>query len=453
MFFGGADNKVQTTQALIDAINQGEYEAAESAIQQGADVNCRIKKRGDGYRIALDNELQCKQVDFERPYVNGGRCAEDEILYEVPMVNTTTLLNVISRLDVECRDNQLKLARLLMENGAELGAIDYASYWVSWGPKAPNYFQNTPLLNAIANENHSFALLYMEFLLKLEEDQRKSILDYKDKFIAGFHTALEFAIRRGFSHLATQIVRAGANPNPQPFIFSYGGKSPLHMACMILGQSNIKNRWHPVLGSGLELILTLLEHGAEFNSTVSTDIFTGFDPLFPILQSWKKAELAAFDHIDVACQSLSERPFDYVGACNAPCLSPTKSGQIKHPFLDEDSFLSGLARVYWGLRTRETYLASEQFQTIDKLILQRAILKRIIRDFLAQYEDDSELRSLEESDIEVQEMIDRLLEHPQHEFFYEQLQYGGIIYHADKGIHSLTPLSDDSLSSSSTPSY
>ena len=87
-----------------------------------------------------------------------------EVDYEVRMVGTTTLLNILARKETQKKQGTLELAELLMQRGAELGAIDYASYWEAWGNCAKNYFQNTPLLNAIAIDNQEFAHLYLRFL-------------------------------------------------------------------------------------------------------------------------------------------------------------------------------------------------------------------------------------------------------------------------------------------------
>ena len=255
-----------------------------------------------------------------------------------------------------------------MDNKAALGGIDYASYWRNWGDHPANYFQNTPLLNAIACQNLSFATLYMEYLQKLDEVPRQEILNYKDKFIAGFHTALEFAIRRGYSRLATSIIRAGADTNPQPFVFAYAGKSPLHMACMLCGYSKFTKGWHPDLGSDLELITTLLEHGADYQLRVKTSVYEGVDTHG--LMQWKSISLTALDHLGGAFMSvygLSLRDdFDYIHACNSPAYRPVKVGQIKHPFEEEACFLANFSKMGRSLDNRFKYLSSREYQNTDK---------------------------------------------------------------------------------------
>lgn len=437
---------LQATRDLINAINHGERQRAAEAIQRGADVNCRIIQIDDrqdiiAYRVAEDHELLIKNVEYQKScaWISQSQAAHD-VVYEVPMVDTTTLLNIVSKRAIQNKDNQIGLAQLLMANGAELGAIDYAGYWKGWGKFAPNYFQNTPLLNAIAEEQLDFALLYMQFLTRLDEDKRRQILNYKDQFCAGFHTALEFAIRRGFSQLATQIVRAGADPNPQPFIYAYAGQSPLHMACMMLGQSRLKDKWDINLGSDFELVIALLEYGANFNLTVSTEVFRGYRKAMGLsVPIWEKVEIAAFDHIDVQWDSLSlSRPFDYVSACNAAAFSPVQEGQIKHPFHEEYSFRSRLAQRLIASKSRSKYLASDHYQRTDKVILQQAILKRIIHDFLNTHnEQDPFLRNLDIHSMEVQTVVDILLQHAQNDHFKAQLQYGGILYNADKEARTL----------------
>jgi ankyrin repeat protein len=418
---------LSATKKLIEAIKCGDVEKTHQAIQEGGDVNCRVIDTRDGYRIASDDEL--KTSINNRKTTN--RFESIEVEYEVPMVDTTTLLNILAR-HSPGNTTSLALAEILMNHGAELGAIDYASYWIGWVKLAQNYFQNTPLLNAIATYNLDFAYCYLRFLGRLDEDKRKEILDYKDKFEAGFHTALEFAIRRGYSQLAKDIVDLGANPNPQPFIYSYAGKSPLHMACMNLGQSWVpaRNKWHKTLGSDLDLILVLLEHGADFNLTVDTEIYIDH-----IKKQCKTIPLAPFDHIDISTVDLSDRSIDPYESCQLPAFSPKKKGQIKHPFNEDESFRSPMAHY----ENRKTYLTS-QFKTTDKIIIQNAIIKRIISDFTSEFEISEELSAFivclidsEDSLTETFGLLDmNILSEPQRSFLDRQLRYGGMYYDENK---------------------
>ena len=411
-----------TTQ-LINAIFDGNYDCAQNAIDEGADINCRvIKEISGGYRIASDAELRQTMRQSVPTTCYGQFNSIVEVDYEVPMVGTTTLLNILARKETQKKQGTLELAELLMQRGAELGAIDYASYWETWGNYAGNYFQNTPLLNAIAMENQGFAHVYLRFLNKLDENPRQEILNYKDKFEAGFHTALEFAIRRGFSKLATDIVRAGADTNPQPFIFAYAGQSPLHMACMSLGVGWIKkiSDWHLELGSGLDLILTLLEHGADWNLAASTEVLKVLDETVrPPMRIWETIALTPFDHIDISVQGLqSERLFNVVKACQAPAFRPGIVGQIKHPFHEEYSFRCQLVQQFYPLNTRAVYLKSDCFQKRDKIILQKAILKRILKDFMLTSLEDDVLNDWDIDAREVGDTIDRM------ERFFESMSKG-----------------------------
>lgn len=400
--------KILATNNLINAIFAQNHEQIEHAIENGADINCRVIKVDGKYRIATDDDL----ITIER---------DNHVL---PFANTTTLLNILARGEIKDSDHQI--ARILMEHGAQLDAIDYASYWTAWGNHPVNYFQNTPLLNAIANNNLGFALLYMDFLDNLPENDRKQILDYKDKFIDGEHSALEFAIRRGFSGLAMRIVKAGANVNPTPFKYAQDA-TPLHMACMILGQSRVSqgNKWDDELGSDLELILTLLEYNADFTIQVPTDIYTGQT------NGWFQSNVTAFDHIDISQGEVNSRIFNYIQACNAPAMFPKQVGQINHCFHDEESFLCPRAQELKEQQSRAKYLKSKQFQKTDKIILQKAILKRIINHYLSIYEDN-EIRQIDLDRLTVDEIIARLVNHYQGDWFFVMMQYGGIFYNSNK---------------------
>lgn len=349
----------KATQDLINAVQEGDLEKARQALAHSANVNCRVHL--PTMKIASPDQLKNTQVDEAVPQYgqNDGEVeATDKVAYTVPMADTTTLLNMLAR--SAASGTQLEMAKLLMDHGAELGAIDYASYWTTWGKKAPNYFQNTPLLNAIACNNLPFAELYMTYLVRLDKTQREEILNYKDKFIAGYHSALEFALRRGYSGLAATIVKAGADVNPQPFIYSYAGGSPLHMACMLLGTSRIRNnKWHPVLGSDLDLVIALIEHGADCYKKTKTVVWrngsSGSGRFVP-----HTIELTPLDHLN-----RYSTQFDYKEACVAPAFKPTKAGQIKHPFYEEECFLSPEAMSGYNSGMRAAYLQSEQFLQED----------------------------------------------------------------------------------------
>lgn len=428
---------LSATTKLINAIFDGNYDCAQNAIHEGADINCRVVKEIQGYRIASDAELRRTMRQSVRSNCYEQIDSTVEVDYEVPMVGTTTLLNILARKETQKIQGTLQLAELLMQCGAELGAIDYASHWQEWGDCVKNYFQNTPLLNAIAMDNQGFAHVYLRFLNKLDENPRQDILNYKDKFEAGFHTALEFAIRRGFSQLATDIVRAGADTNPQPFIFAYAGQSPLHMACMNLGQSWMKTAqyWHPELGSDLELILTLLEHGADWNLAASTQVCKGWDNRLGLRSIiWEKIALTPFEHIDISMQGLqSKRPLDVVNACQAPAFRPGIVGQIKHPFHEEYSFRCQLAQQLSSSSPRAAYLNSNFFQERDKIILQKAILKRILKDFMLTSLDEDDVFNHWDIDVrEIEDTIDWMgrffKSRSKEEWFDDQLCNSGIYY-------------------------
>lgn len=453
MIYNYNDQTLKSTQALIQAVIAGNVEEARTAIARGGNVNCRIiETPNQGYRVANPHELS-ETLRGEGSPETGGQDNPKKyelVAYEVPMVGTTTLLNLLATCQAARESvNNSALSVLLMDNHAELGGIDYASSWASWGPHPANYFQNTPLLNAIACQNISFAMLYMEYLQKLDEAPRKEILNYKDKFIAGFHTALEFAIRRGYSNLAISIIQAGADVNPQPFVYAYAGQSPLHMACMLYGNSKVKNGWNPKLGSDLDLIITLLEYGADYRLGVTTAVYDGIQKEAggpPYIQKWKKINLTAFDHLDVSLvpdnSSIHRSHFDYLHACESPAFKPAQVGQIKHPFYEEECFLSPFASHAWGVKLRYRYLTSDEYQKIDKYRIQSALLQRIIRDYQKDLPGEDPIKKINHADkaVETAETVDTLLKHKHSAWFEERLKLAGILYTIEKNPTQLTPI-------------
>lgn len=406
MKYNYSEKTLKSTEDLVAAVSAGDEDGAKKAIANGADVNCRLIFGNDGLCIATPEELSRTKSNTHRPSddVVSVQDKETKVTYEVPMVGTTTLLNLLARREmpkVADATKNLSLSRLLMENGAELGAIDYQSYWSDWGDRAENYFQNTPLLNAIASYNLEFAQLYMEHLQHLDLDKRQEILNYKDKFRAGFHTALEFAIRRGYSGLATSIVHAGADTNPQPFVYCYGGKSPLHMACMLLGNSYTDKGWHKRLGSDLELITTLLEYGADYTKKAKTEVYTGQPFINGAGYTWEKQDLFPFHYLDGAIGTGGESTLDFIGACDSPAFSPEKKGQVKHPFHEENCFLDQIASALRTFKCREKYLKSPRFLQKDRVILQKALLKRIVLDYQNTFLDGKPLKGVDLNNIDI----------------------------------------------------
>jgi hypothetical protein len=461
MRYNYTETTLQATKDLILAVRKGDLENAKVAIQNGANVNCRITRE---FTIATPEQLKMTLKSNGHPNIpkDMARPGGSEVI----MAGTTTLLNILARTEDDRPEHlkkalptkMLPIAALLMENGAELGAIDYASYWERWGDSAENYFQNTPLLNAIVNGDLEFAQLYMSHLAKLDLASRREILNYKDRFSAGFHTALEFSIRRGYTGLATSIVRAGADVNPEPFIFSYAGKSPLHMACMLLGNSFDKGQWDEILGSDLELVITLIESGADYAKSASTSVYykPHTDPRFLPLRETR--EVTPFDHIDVASDSLTQRPFDYFRACTSPAFgSPLIEkvqlvGQIVHPFHEEACFLTPLAARHRSRDTRQAYLQSPQYLNRDKSIIQKALIKRMIKDYQNTHPEDDQLVSIDVDKGDILQSITLLLEHPAYEWFAQQLQLASIIYNADKTIPPQPPIQNSARNTINAPS-
>lgn len=379
----------EPTKDLIQAVVDDNPHKALAAIKAGAQINCRVvPSDSGGFEIAGTEQLG-RSLAEERvpnaamidPYFKDPVMYQHPVMYTVPMVGTTTLLNYLAR--KKPLPATLELAKILMEHGADLGGIDYLSYWEGWGNHPANYFQNTPLLNAIAEMNISFALLYMSYLARLPIDARQEILNYKDKFIAGFHTALEFAIRRGYSALATMIVKAGADPNPQPFVYCLGGGSPLHMACMLFGNSYSRatGSWDEHLGSDLELVITLIKHNADCSKLAETRVCVseGFDE-----GSRAICYLTPFDYLPLRMEEGNDF-FDFTGACDGTATNLVMRGQVQHPFQDVAEtapFLHGLAENH---RVRESarrnYLTSATFLRTDKHILQVCLLKVVIEDY------------------------------------------------------------------------
>jgi len=422
------DLVLQETLRLIEAMTRGDDELASRAIHAGADVNCRIIKTPDGFRIASDVELaQTMRSACQNTHYDLIQPVPEVIEYEVPMADTTTLLNVLAL----NKNSKTELARLLMDNGAELGAIDYASHWESWGKSAENYFQNTPLLNAIATNNLDFAHLYLDYLARLDKESQKEILDYKDKFCAGFHTALEFAIRRGFSGLATRMVHMGANPNPQPFIFSYAGKSPLHMACMSLGQAwDPKSKeWILHIGSDLELILALLECGADYTLLAETQFYN--EKL-----KWDRTYLRPFYHVDISLGKLTEPVVSFADSCQEPAFHPRKTGQIKHPFHEEHSFRC--PQIEGG--SRVNYLKSKAFLKNDKEVLQKAVLARIVKDCTEHLGGEPMLSSELINELSFNDIIGLIADHPNFNWVEERFRQGGLFYNMEKVPHLSLPI-------------
>jgi hypothetical protein len=379
-------SKEDITMQLIQALRLGNLTETRVAIELGADVNCRVKFKDGVVTIATSDDLAMQLTSECEPQTADMPAYEGVVQYTVPMARTTTLLNLLARkiFPEEQLENNCALADILMHHGAELGGIDHQSFWSSWGDAPQNYFQNTPLLNAIASENLDFAICYMKHIAHLDEASRCEILNYKDKFIAGFHTALEFAIRRGYSGLASSIVCAGADTNPQPFVYAYGGKSPLHMACMLFGNSMTKKgTWSPILGNDLQLIVDLLEHGADYTLPVMTVVSGESQPI----------GLTPFDYIPEMLVSTHASRFNIIHACSCRAFSPQR-GQVRHPFNEEECFIAKQAQSNYlkdinNKTARSRYLESQQFLKTDIQILQKTWLKRVMRDYNKIFYDDT----------------------------------------------------------------
>jgi hypothetical protein len=364
------------------------------------------------------------------------------IHYEVAMPGTTTLLHLLAtgRAPVQNKPNAMLLAKLLMESGAKLDDIDTMDYWEGWGNSAENYFQNTPLINAIVYGNMKFAFVYMEQLKGFPLDKRQKILNYKDKFCAGFHTALELAIRSGYCKLATQIVFAGADTNPEPFIYSYGGKSPLHMACMLYGYANRRN---DKTNYNLELILTLLQYNADYTKEVSTSVYTKVGDSL----SDTNVFLTPFDYMDVDLSGMAraDRRFNFMIACDEPAYKPKKKGQIKHPFHEESCFIHDLS-MFSGrqLQLREPYFNSREYHQQDKPILQLALLKRILLDHARNFPDSpskcDDVNAV--TTHTMSEYIDNLCSSEEQDWFFLRLQQSGLFFCDDR---PLVPTGPDSI--------
>ncbi|MDF1828365.1 MAG: hypothetical protein P1U39_08820 [Legionellaceae bacterium] len=212
---------------LRDAVEKHDPDQAQQAIAAGADVNARIPPENS----QLESEI-------------------------------TPLLNIVAR----SKPDNDEMARILIYAGADMGALDANG--------------NTLLLNAIAVGNVKFAHTYMEQLHRIKPEKRAAILEHKVTLGDSSYTALEFAIRRGFSTLAITMIQAGANPNP-----TGNTASPLQMACMLLGYASMENQY---TYAPLDLITTLLDHGAEapehlfddyltVNSAPPDELFEGID--------------------------------------------------------------------------------------------------------------------------------------------------------------------------------
>jgi hypothetical protein len=128
-------------------------------------------------------------------------------------------------------------------------------------------------------------------------------------------------------------------------------------------------------------------------------------------------------YLSILLSNITPRCFDIVDSCQEPAFNPKKIGQIKHPFHEEHSFRSSIANVSF----RKEYLNSGVFQKRDKAILQKAILKRILKDFSVQFPTSASI-----NEQLVLPIINSMLEHPQVKWFKEQLQYAGIYYNAKK---------------------
>lgn len=201
----------EQNEKLLDAVIHHKHDQARQAIAAGADVNQGI--------------VQTNERDEE---------------------TETTLLNIVA----SSKPDDGEMARILIYAGADIGARDA--------------HRNIPLLNAIAVGNVKFAQAYMQCLMDVDpmtdrkhfdRAARANILNYKNPTRENSYTALEFAIRRGFSELAISIIQAGANPNP-----ACSNESPLRMACMLLGYASVANQY---AYAPLDLITTLIKYGAE----------------------------------------------------------------------------------------------------------------------------------------------------------------------------------------------
>ena len=439
-----------STHKLIQAILMGDIEAATLAIENGADVNCRIIKTANGFELASEQQLNAILENNITPIAPVERS-----YYKVDRPGTTTLLNLLATLVAPKGDksNCIPLSNLLMEHNADLSAFDCLTHWESWGNAASNYFQNTPLLNAIAFNNIAFATAYMAHLSKLELPKRQAILNYKDQFSAGFHTALEFAIRRGYCHLAVQIVRAGADTNPQPFIYSYGGKSPLHMACMIYGYAP---RLTKGINSDLELIITLLEHNADYKKIADTEVFTNTSSS----HRWTHVSLTPFDYLDVDVYGTNiEHGFNYLEACDAPAYSPKITGQIKHPFHEENCFiLDNNVLIGRQMRLRKQHLNSTVYSNQDKHSIQAALLKRLFQDYQSTFPDSENQLNISsictDNVAEIMETTMNSLSEEEADWFYRHAQWSGLAYSQSKPAHepiqsTTSPMSEHRLTNKS----
>jgi len=346
-----------------------------TALDDRANVNCRIKVGAES-KLFLVSEEDVDGFKLETRDLPRYERSSKPNKYRLPMRGTTTLLNYLAT-----KNDLTEIAELIMERGADLGVIDYSRSWVSPNYERgaiENYFQNTPLLDAIASENIDFANVYMTFLEKLSPNRKKEILDYKDKFQDGFHTALEFSIRRGYMALACKILQEGANPNPTQFVHSHDA-SPLHMACMLLGTTWTGSRWCEDLGSGVELIISLLNSGADATKIAKTFIYQGRSGG---MDSYTSEDRAPAVYLNIEIDTFKSQKFQeqIINCTQRPSYRPSKKGDIRHPFEEECSFLCKTASRYRSSHNREKYFSSAQFQK-DKERLQAAFLMQAHQEY------------------------------------------------------------------------
>lgn len=194
---------------------------------------------------------------------------------------------------------------------------------------------------------------------------RRSILDYKDHFRDGYHTALEFAIRRGYLNLASRIVWAGADPNPRLCAHSKN-QTPLHMAFMLLGRfSRVNKRDNSVtfderLGSGFELIQALLLNGAKIEEKASIT-HTNAEGII------QRAEMTPLDHLFFS----QDHPNAYNGP--GPLSASATLGyfdsrpcpwHMVHPFHDAGSLLCPEAQRYEHMQIKDETPRQHYFKSV-----------------------------------------------------------------------------------------